>query len=105
LRKTRNIINTISNKLRDLGLEECEAKLYLILTLQGNLSIITLAKSSNIPKNIMNDSLKRLIQKNLIRKIPGKHKRYSVIPIKNVIAYIQSTISNAIKEFKRFKKI
>jgi len=90
----------------DLGLNQQEAEVYLTLTHNESLIGLSIAKISEIsviPESIVYDSLKNLVQRGFVREVLGKPKRYTLVPIKDVIQQTEDVVSGFINELRTLK--
>ena len=90
----------------DLGLKRREAEVYLTLVHNETLFDLSLAKISKIsdtPESIVSNSLKNLVQKGFVRELTGKSKKFSLVPIKNVIKQTEDVVSGFIDELRKLK--
>jgi len=93
-------------RLIDLGLKQQEAEIYLTLVHNESLfglSLAKISKISDIPEQIASKSLKNLIQRGFVRELSGKARRYSLIPIKDVVEQIEDVVSGFIDELRKLK--
>jgi sugar-specific transcriptional regulator TrmB len=65
--------------LRNTGLSNYEAKIYLSLTLSGSSEVRRLSMTSGVPRTKVYDALKKLKQRGLIYEVPGATQRFSVV--------------------------
>lgn len=98
--------NYFIKRLMDLGLKRREAEVYLTLVHNETLFDLSLAKISKIsdtPESIVSNSLKNLVQKGFVRELTGKSKKFSLVPIKNVIKQTEDVVSGFIDELRKLK--
>ena len=89
------------NKLRDLGLNSYEAKIWTALLSRGIASAGELADISNVPRSRCYDVLENLEKKGFIIMKIGKPIKYNALPPADVIDRVKKKIhEDAIKDAK-----
>ena len=98
--------NYFIKRLMDLGLKRRDAEVYLTLVHNEtlfDLSLTKISKISDTPESIVSNSLRKLVQRGFVRELSGKAKRYSLVPIKDVIKQTEDVASGFIDELRKLK--
>lgn len=96
----------VVKRLMNLGLKQQEAEVYLTLAHNEGLlgfSLTKISEISDIPESIVSNSLKNLVQRGFVRELPGRTKRYSFVPIKDVIQQTEDVVTGFIDELRKLK--
>jgi sugar-specific transcriptional regulator TrmB len=91
-------MSLISN-LQNIGLDEKEAQVYIVLVQNPKTTTYTIAKLSGLKRPTVYVVLENLINKGIVKKIPReKTTQYSAISPEDLFANIKTRIENAEKE-------
>ena len=75
--------------LRDIGLTDYEAEIYLVLLSSGQVSAYELAEKAGLYRQVVYDSLKRLLEKGYVNcVVEGKTKLFRAIDPQLILAYL-----------------
>lgn len=85
--------------LKDIGLNEYEARVYLALVRIGKSGTTEISRESGVPFGRVYDVLDSLIKKKLVKEIPEKPKRYYA----EDISYLDELIESKISKLKGLK--
>lgn len=94
--------------LRKLGLSDLEARCYLTLNEEGNLSGYEIAKRVSTSRSNVYAALRSLLDKGACRLIEGDPTRYDAVPIEQLVRYFQyefeQTTQTLVKELQSTPK-
>jgi sugar-specific transcriptional regulator TrmB len=98
--------NMIEKILKELGIPENAASIYLRLIDGGPQTARKLAENLNLPRPTVYDNLKTLINKGLVTEIEEENKKiFSIDDLKNLPELLRSKIADLKKEEQNLKKI
>lgn len=85
----------INNVLKDLGFEEREIKIYLVLSKEGNQTALQISKQANIDRTTTYDLLEKMIQKGIASsKIINNSKHFSTLSPNQLLTYFKEKYSS-----------
>ncbi len=93
-----NYLDTMVTLLRNIGLNQYEARAYATLLLSGSLSAGELSQKANLPRPRVYDIVNSLIKKGFVMMQPGRPVRYKAIPPSEAI---ESYINMKKEQFER----
>lgn len=91
----------LAAQLRNYGLTQYEANVYLALVRDGILSAPAAAKSSGVPKSQVYNTLNSLISKGLVEEFPGQPRKFKASPPDYAL---NSIIESKKKELEKLKR-
>ena len=101
-------MNNIKEVLQNLGLEEREIKIYLILIAKTSLTAMQISKETRIDRTTIYDILERLIDKGIVSStIKNKTKHFNTLSPKKLLIYFKekySSLENILPQLNRLTK-
>lgn len=102
-------MQSIQEKLKQIGLSGNEAKIYLELLKRGSVNGSTLAKKAGLDRTLTYQVLNNLVEKGLANYLIKEHKKYfSVTNPENLLRVVKEQeylIQNLIPELKKIKTL
>ncbi|RKD31447.1 TrmB family transcriptional regulator [Thermohalobacter berrensis] len=93
-------IEKIINELINIGLNTYEAKSYLALIQNPNISAYEISKISGVPQSKVYETIKKMVQKGLAIASGTNPVRYTALPIDEFLDRYKSNIENSISYIK-----
>jgi HTH-type transcriptional regulator, sugar sensing transcriptional regulator len=88
-------MNNLAEQLTQLGLNELEARVYIILLKKQFYTATEISKTAKINRTQMYDILSKLIQKGMCTEVLGSVKKYSAVDPQNVIEHFHKEIERS----------
>lgn len=85
-------MNDLAMKLTQLGLNELEARVYIILLKKQFYTATEISKTARINRTQMYDILSKLIQKGMCTEVLGSVKKYSAVNPDKVIEHFRTNL-------------